>query len=161
MNIVASEFRVSISMSDLVVWSGDQDDNFSSHPALVALTATLGVSVDIGGLYALYFDTTPVGCGDVHVFSSSSADTNVFVIDMYRDSTDQLDIVAIGVRCEEVLAPIVKRDLRSLFDSASCQVCFEEANYSVAFRSMIDATRFTRSFEDHGYQQNLIVHRDG
>jgi hypothetical protein len=159
--IVASEFRVAISMSDLVVWSGEDDDDFSPHPALVSLLATLGFSFSIRDLYVLYFDRTPVGSGDVHVFRTKSADTNVFAIDMYRDSTDQLDIIALGVRCEELMTPVVKRDLRSLFDSASCQCRFEEANCSVAFRSMIDATKFPVSVGEHGYQQNLIIHYDG
>jgi len=148
-------------MSDLVVWSGDQDDDFSPHPAIAALIATLGISVSIRDLYVLYFDRTPVGAGDVHVFSSARADRNVFAIDMYRDLTDQLDIIAVGVRCEEVLVSIVKRDLRSLFDSASCQILFEEANCSVAFRSMIDAAKFPLSVGEHGYQQNLLIHCDG
>lgn len=161
MQIIASEFRVAISMGDLVVWSGDHDDDFSPHPALVALLATLGVPVSIRDLYVLYFDRTPVGAGNVHVFRAASDGANVFAIDMYRDSTDQLDIVALGVRCDELLAPIVKKYLRSLFDSASCQCLFEEANCSVAFRSMIDAANFPVSVGEHGYQQNLVLHCDG
>ena len=148
-------------MSDLVVWSGDQDDNFSSHPALDAVATSLGVSVDIRGLHVLYFEATPIGTGDVHVFSRTSNPTNVFAIDMYRDLTDQLDVIAIGVRCEETARTIVKTSLRSLFDGASYQVCYEEANVLVEFRSMIAASNFPRSLGEHGYLQKLLVHRDG
>ena len=161
MSLVANEFRIVVSMSDLVVWSGDQDDKFSPHPALDAITTSLGISVDIKGLHALYFEATPIGTGDVHVFSSTSVPTNVFAIDIYRDLTDQLDVIAIGVRCDETAGSIVKASLRCLFDSASYQVCYEEANVLVAFRSMIDASKFPRSLGRHGYLQKLLVHRDG
>jgi len=161
MPLVANEFRVAVSMSDLVVWSEDQDDNFSPHPALDAIATSLGISIDIRGLHALYFEATSIGTGDVHVFSRTSNPTNVFAIDMYRDLTDQLDIIAIGVRCEETAGSIVKTSLRSLFDSASCQVWYEEANVLLEFRSMIDASNFPRSLGEHGYLQKLLVHRDG
>ncbi|TLN00171.1 hypothetical protein FDZ73_20235 [bacterium] len=153
--IPARDFCLAVSMSDLVTWFGDGDDDFSENEALKAALSALGVTVDLRALYVSYFERTSVGTGDVHVYQPAENSKNVFAVDLYRDLTDQMDIVSFAVGCDEHCLPIVRDKLRSFFDGASCQVHYEEANYLPRLRSMIDAETYPFIIDESGYKQQF------
>jgi hypothetical protein len=153
--IRAREFRLGVSMVDLVTWLGDGDNDIYENENLKIVLDTLGIAVDLRALYAAYFEKTSIGSGDVYAFRPNKESKNVFAVDMYRGLTDQMDIVSLAVGCEEQCLSIVRRELRSFFDSASCQVHYEEASYSAYLHSMLDQSTYPVIIEESGYEQKL------
>lgn len=99
--IPARDFCIAVSMSDFVTWFGDGDHDFVENAALKAALNALGVTVDLRALHVAYFERTPVGTGDVYVYQPSKNSKNVFALNLYRDLTDQMDIVSFGIGCDE------------------------------------------------------------
>jgi hypothetical protein len=153
--IPARDFCLTVSMSDFVTWFGDGDNDLSENEALKAALNALGVTVDLRELYVSYFERTSVGTGDVHVYLPAENSNNVFAVNLYRDLTDQMDIVSFAVGCDEHHLPVVREKLRAFFDGASCQVHYEEANYSPRLRGMIDPKAYPVIIEESGYKQQL------
>ena len=153
----ALEFWGAVSMTDFVVYSGNLDDDFEINPHIKAVIEALGSTIDLRGLHRLYFDETPVGKGDVHAFHRPQGSRNVFVIDLYREPTDQLDIVSFAIRCDERLAPFVKSRLRSFFDAAEIQLAFEETHSSSRLNLMLDESRYPRLLEERGFTHRQIL----
>lgn len=153
--IPARDFSLAVSMSDFVVWLGDGDNDFSENEALRAVLKGLGITVDLRVLHATYFHSTLVGSGNVYVYRSDKNSKNVFAIDLYRDLTDQMDIVSFAVGCDEHCLSVVRSNLRKFFDEASCQVHYEEASYSSRLRHMIDPTSYPVIIEESGYVQQM------
>ncbi|MGK9237065.1 hypothetical protein KXS07_35480 [Inquilinus limosus] len=144
-------------MTDFVVYTSDGDDDFEINQHIQAVIGVLGATADLRSLYRLYFDETPMGKGDVHAFHGPEGSRNVFVIDLYREPTDQLDIVSFAVRCDELLGPIVKSRLRSFFDSAAIQLGFEEANSSSRLSLMLDESRYPRLLGERGFTHRQVL----
>ncbi|MEJ7137414.1 hypothetical protein [Amphibiibacter pelophylacis] len=154
--ILARDFCLAVSMSDFVTWLSDDDHNFVENARFKAALNALGLTVDLRALQVTYFERTPVGTGDVDVYQPSKNSKNVFALNLYRDLTDQMDIVSFGIGCDEHCLSVVRENLRAFFDTASCQIHYEQASYSYDFRSMIDTQRYPVLIEDSGYQQ--LVH---
>lgn len=152
--ISARDFNLAVSMNDLVTWFGDGDRDFVENESLRSAVSALHISVDLRALYVTYFENTPIGTGDVYVYRPEKGRKNVFAMDMYRDLTDQMDIVSFAISCEEHCLPTVRHALRNFFDQASCQVHYEEASYSSRLRSMIDQKCYPRVIKESGYQQH-------
>lgn len=148
-------------MSDLVNWHGDGDDDFEANREIQSAIELLGLYADIKHLYKEYFYQTKTGQGDVYAFLNRNEPKNLFAIDMYREATDQLDIVSIFVSASPKLASIVKAKLRNLFDSASCQVAYEEANSLPKFQQLLNNNKPLITIKESGYRQNLIVQQCG
>ncbi|WP_047304861.1 hypothetical protein [Pseudomonas fluorescens] len=152
--ICANEFDICVSMPDFVTWA---EDRHLPNADLAAALSTLGIALDINQLYTRYFDDTPVGTGDVHVYPSTGSQS-LLVIDLYRDPTDQLDIVSVSLKIEPALLPLALPLLRGFFDAAECQVAFRQSSHSQQLRSLIDESRYPAPSDESGYHQQLIVH---
>ena len=159
--IETHQFHLTISMNDLVRWRGNGDDDFEVNTEIQSAIELLGLDADINQLYKKYFYQTEIGQGDVYVFLNRKEPKIFFAIDMYRDLTDQLDIVSIFVSSSPKLASIVKAKLRNLFDSASCQVAYEEANSLPKLQQLLNNNKYPLAIEENGYMQNLIVQQCG
>ncbi|MDX5993491.1 hypothetical protein [Ectopseudomonas alcaliphila] len=159
--IETHQFYIVVSMSDLVNWHGDGDDDFEANREIQSAIELLGLDADIKHLYKEYFYQTKTGQGDVYAFLNRNESKNLFAIDMYREVTDQLDIVSIFVSASPKLASIVKAKLRNLFDSASCQVAYEEANSLPKFQQLLNNNKPPITIKESGYRQNLIVQQCG
>ncbi len=159
--IETHQFHLTVSMSDLVRWRGNGDDDFEANTEIQSAIELLGLDADINQLYKKYFYQTEVGQGDVYAFLNRNEPKNLFAIDMYRDLTDQLDIVSIFVSSSPKLASIVKARLRNLYDSASCQVAYEEASSLPKLQQLLNKDKYPLAIEENGYMQNLIVQQCG
>lgn len=152
--ICANEFDICVSMPDFVTWA---QDGPVPNADLAAALNTLGIALDIGKLYTSYFDDTPVGAGDVHIYPGTES-ASLLVIDLYRDPTDQLDIVSISLKIEPRLLLLALPHLRGFFDAAECQVAFRQSSHSQQLRALIDETRYPAPADENGYRQQLIAH---
>lgn len=142
-------------MDDVVTWPDDGNETPIPEQNLQTLLSTLGVSKSLAELYRTYFEETKIGAGDVFVFQPAPGSKNVFAIDMYRDLTDQMDIVTFSVGCSVEIVSIVREKLRAFFDGASCQVHYEEANHSTGLHRMLDVARYPIIIGDSGYKQAI------
>jgi len=155
--IYAKEFDICVSMSDLVTWEGE----FKTPNAdLQAVFTTLGIPADILELHESYFAHLYNGYGDVHVYHAENNGSSILAIDMYRELTDQIDLTLLSLRIESPEFDSVLAHLRSFFDSACCQVAFEQVSHSRRLRNMLDESRYPRRVEkNHDYMQQHFVHR--
>ncbi|EKE75247.1 hypothetical protein B3C1_08221 [Gallaecimonas xiamenensis 3-C-1] len=159
--IEAHQFYLAVSMSDLVNWHGNRDDDFEANKEIQSAVELLGLEVDVKLLHNEYFNKIKVGQGDIYLFVSRCSPDNLFAIDMYRGLTDQLDIVTIFFRATPDLATAVKEKLRYFFDSASCQIAYEEANYLPRLQQLLNESRYPFLIEESNYQQILTVRQCG
>jgi len=141
-------------MPDFVTWAEDEQ---IPNADLAAALKAMGIVLNISELYDTYFDDTPVGAGDVHIYPSAENES-FLVIDLYRDLTDQLDIVSFSLRVEPSVLHLALPHLRRFFDTAECQVAFRQSSHSQQLRSLIDEDRYPVRFDESGYLQTLIVH---
>ncbi|AZC26760.1 MULTISPECIES: hypothetical protein [Pseudomonas] len=152
--ICANEFDICISMPDFVTWNDDQS---APNTDLVAALQAMGIVLDITGLHDVYFNETSVGTGDVHVYPCGKYQS-VLVIDMYRELSDQLDIVSLSLQVEPAILDRVLPHLRRFFDAAECQVAFRQSSHSQQLRTLLDSGRYPAQVDESGYRQRLISH---
>lgn len=153
--VYANEFDICVSMSDLVSWV---EDEHSPNSDLEAALSAAGIDLDIVKLYDDYFECTPIGAGDVHVYSSF-ANESFMVIDLYRDLTDQLDLITVSLKIGKPLTHLVLPLLRRFFDAADCQVLFSQSTHSQRLRSLTDESRYPLPMGENGYRQQIIFHK--
>jgi len=153
--VYANEFDICVSMSDLVSWV---EDEHSPDSDLEAALSAAGIEFDIAKLYDDYFEDTPIGAGDVHIYSSS-VNESFMVIDLYRDLTDQLDFITVSLKIDKPLIHFVLPPLRRFFDAAECQVLFSQSTHSKRLHSLIDESRYPLPINESGYRQQIIFHK--
>ncbi|WP_374410413.1 hypothetical protein [Hydrogenophaga sp.] len=154
MSIVACEFSGCVSASDLVSWR--DSDNYVSNEALSLALASLGINADPCALHQRFFDQTLVGYGDVYLFASKEDPLGLFVIDLYRGLTEQLDLVSFGFRCSANRVVAIKALVRRFFDSAEYQIGYEEGSAIARLRYLVDRDNYPRKVQESGYIQQLI-----
>ncbi len=152
--IIANEFDICVSISDLVSWT--EDEHFP-NPDLEAVLNAAGIEIDVAKMYDDYFEDTPVGAGDVHVYSSV-LNESFLVIDLYRDLTEQLDVVTASLKIDKSLLNFALPSLRRFFDSAECQVTFAQSSHSRQLHSLIDESKYPLLVTESGYLQQIIFH---
>ncbi|WP_416363955.1 hypothetical protein [Pseudomonas sp. NFX183] len=153
--VYANEFDICVSMSDLVSWVGDEH---SPNAHLEAALSAAGIELDIAKLYNHDFEDTPIGAGDVHVYSSAVSES-LMVIDLYRDLTYQLDLITVSLKIDKPLTHLVLPLLRRFFDAAECQVLFSQSTHSQRLRSLTDESRYPLPMGENGYRQQIIFHK--
>lgn len=153
--VYANEFDICISMADLVSWV---EDEHSPNSDLEAALSAAGIDLDIAKLYDDYFECTPIGAGDVHVYSSFENES-FMVIDLYRDLTDQLDLITVSLKIDKPLTHLVLPLLRRFFDAAECQILFSQSTHSQRLRSLTNESRYPLPMGENGYRQQIIFHK--
>lgn len=152
--VCANEFDICVSMSDLVSWT---EDEHSPNADLAAALRAAGIELDIAKLYDCYFESTPMGAGDVHVYSCA-VNESLLVIDLYRDLTEQLDLITASLRIDKARLNLTLPPLRRFFDAAECQVLFSQSSHSQRLRSLLDESRYPLLVEENEYRQQIIFH---
>ena len=153
--LYANEFDICVSMSDLVSWVGDEH---SPNAELEAALSAARIELDIAKLYDHYFEDIPIGAGDVHVYSSAVSES-LLVIDLYRDMTDQLDLITASLRIDKTQLNLSIPLLRQFFDTAECQVLFSQSTHSKQLHSLIDESRYPLPINESGYRQQIIFRK--
>ena len=148
------DFLIAISASDLVNWTGDEDENCIANPYLVSALNLLDIAIDPVNLYEQFFSNTNSGRGDVYLYQNHYKTPSYFLIDMYRGITDQMDIIQIAIRAE-INSTQVKVALRGFIDTVQNQFCYEESNISSRVQKLLDMDSYPKNIEESGYQQNI------
>ena len=164
MNVVvpATEFEICVSMTDLVVWSEDENLPVSQHPNLKALFDALAANIDLLPIAIQYFKNNPRACrGDLYVFDFDDSPATVVALDTYSEITDQLDLVALYIRCTKAKSSEVSRCVQRLFNNASVQVQASQKSVCKRLRYVIDPLNYPRplpgqSFQDNSFMQSQI-----
>lgn len=154
--IASRQFRLVLSISDLYCWSDDDSD-----PTLRSewreIARLLGLDANkIAELYNLYFDRIEVGQGDLYKFVNDSLSEGMLAFNLYRDSTDQFDIIAISVSAPSETLVELKSLLRQAFDLASYQIRYEEGNVLPHFA---EPGVYTRRPGNGEFRQRLLITR--
>ncbi|MFJ7141231.1 hypothetical protein [Pseudomonas protegens] len=152
--ICANELDLCVSISDFVTWL---EDECIPNPDLAAALKAMGVTLNITELYDTYFDDTPVGAGDVHIYPSAES-SSFLVVDLYRELTDQLDLVTASLKMEPAVLHLALPHLRAFFDGAKCQIAFRQSSHSQQLHQLIDEGRYPALVDESGYQQKMIAH---
>lgn len=160
MPIQSADFSVAVSVSDLVAWKGEADTDCVANPFLVQALDLLAIRIDPSLIYFRYFDEIAVGTGDIYVYGEEMNGESIFAINLFRDIYDQLDIISFGIRTKKNVAA-VRVALRAFFDSAQCQVHYEEGGILNTVSALLDTKTYPRTIEQNGYHQNLVDMRNG
>ena len=155
--VVATEFHIIVSMSDLMRWKDENNDVYEPAPSLLNALKEAELTVNLRELYCRYFDDVQVGRGDTYLYPSFESVESLFVIDMYRELSDQLDIVSFGMTCSRSKAPAVATHLHAFFREASVQASFEHSRHCVRLRKLIDPTQYPLIVQESGHVQKLIT----
>ncbi|WP_269935366.1 hypothetical protein [Serratia liquefaciens] len=156
--IPSTVFTVCVSMTDWTCCPDEYGPFFPNEDLKAALEA-MHINLNLCGLCDYYFDEIAVGTGDILVFTSSRFTETYFIADLYREMTDQLDIVTFYVSCpQQEVFEQVKPYLRSFFDHASCQIAYEENNISMTASSLVESKSGDtyRVIEETGYRQKVF-----
>lgn len=157
--IVSAEFRLVVSMSDLVTWSSVSDEPQANHPKLQAVFDALGICVDLVPLAKAYFsDFARAGRGDVHVFDGANSDGSAVAIDTYNDPADQLDLIELFIRCSGSRIGDVAERVWSYFNACEIQIGASQQAVCERLRHALDGSQFPRRVGDSGFSQRQIRH---
>lgn len=154
MSILPTDFSLAVSISDLLIRDGDGESR--GNPDLLGVFETLGIGVDLPQLYRRFF-AAKLGEGDVLLYRHASQGGSAFAIDLYRGLSDQLNIVALGFRVGTDVEA-VRTALHAFFESATCQVHYEEGRGLKAVSAMLGEDEFPRIVEL--YAQECVVMQD-
>jgi len=156
--VQATEYEICVSITDLVTWSEGSDDA-RENEHLQAIFSALGGTIRLVPLYQAYSDDEDrAGRGDVHVYSFNDTPSTVVVIDTYNDPTDQLDLIAIYIRCTRSASEEIARLISVFFNRASVQVHASQQSVSTRLRSAVDSSRFPLPMGQDGFVQRQIHH---
>ncbi|WP_313347635.1 hypothetical protein [Stenotrophomonas sp.] len=147
-------FCLCVSMTDLVLYFGEGDDDYVAHPSLDAVIATLGLQIDVRRLYDDYFSGVPTFVGHTHVFHGVSTRSNIFALDLFRDN-DQLDLIQLVVVCSEHRSEAVRFHIRAFFDAAHYAIAYEESPGSTRSSNVLDARQYPKLNAGSNYLQQI------
>ncbi|MFK7698218.1 hypothetical protein [Pseudomonas caspiana] len=141
---------ICVSISDLVSWV---EEKHAPDADLAAALSLAGIDLDLAKLYDCYIEGTPIGAGDVHIYSSA-LNKSVLTMGLYRDLSDQPDLITASLRLDPDLVESLLLWLRRFFDTAECQVLFSRSAHSRQLRLLLDETRYPLLVDESGYWQN-------
>ncbi|PVZ85491.1 hypothetical protein C9426_19660 [Serratia sp. S1B] len=156
--IPSTVFTVCVSITD---WTccPDEYGPFFLNTDLKAALEALHINLNLCDLCDYYFDEIAVGTGDILVFKSSQLTDTYFIADLYREITDQLDMVTFYVNCpHQETYERVQPYLRSFFDHASYQFSYEESCASMVVNNIVKnkSGDVYRVIKEAHYRQKVI-----
>lgn len=155
MSINPKDFYIAVSISDLVMWKGDEDVDCVGNPFFIQALNILEIHLDPVQFYFQYVEELAIGTGDVYLYKQDLNGESIFAINLFKDVYDQLDIISFGIRTKKN-ALDVRVALRAFFDSATYQVQYEEGNRLVSVSSLMDESKYPRKIDQNSYVQNLV-----
>ncbi|WP_346840917.1 hypothetical protein RAL92_21900 [Metapseudomonas otitidis] len=147
--------QFSISMPDLYEWI---DDTKYLTAAWRDIARYVGVNPDaLTGLWDLYFERTKVGEGDLHAFLGHDEMHDVLIFDLYREITDQMDIIEVTARVARARMNGLRKLLREAFDQSSCQLGYRETCSDFGVVCALDPGSYPKVIEENRYAQQLRI----
>lgn len=162
------EFRLGVTIADI------SDVETGDSAAIKSLFALLGITppeTSLAAIYDSFYDCEAAstrgspagrgGRGDVVILVSDS-DNNVFLaVDMYNESTDQMNAVGIEISAPAKCGEQVAKALASLRSTAEVYSALLDGNLGV--RESLAVEEFPRVVNDNGREvmQNVHVFRGG
>ncbi|QIK61988.1 hypothetical protein G7068_01275 [Leucobacter viscericola] len=145
-----------VSLSDLALWSHDEDRLLGAQPELAKLCKALGLDWDVNTFAREHFgDPGDAGTGDVYLCKSASAESLV-ALDLCTHPTDQYDIVTLAYRCDANSYEASLAAARRIFDQAEYPVSFEQGHVVAKAEELTDPANFPRQLS-WGYTQRLHI----
>ncbi|MDX1695413.1 MAG: hypothetical protein R3208_16745 [Ketobacteraceae bacterium] len=154
MTIESRYFFAIVSANDLIVWH-EADQCALPNPHLDLVIRDFSLDLNLLAVHDHYFDAVIVGQGDVFVYKTTQNAENLLAFDLFKEPSDQSDLIRVAVRSSSELVPRVRSNFRAFYDSAGCQVCLEESAISGKVIEMIDAANYPRDMSRSGYRQKL------
>lgn len=117
-------FHISSSIS--IVLYGEFCYDYSDgiiNPNFSAVMDVLGIYIDTEKLEKFYFDQ-PVGEGDIWAIGDYK--NNCMVFDLYRDLTDEFDVIVFAVICREEISNRIYELLSAIKEETQPQIAFAE-----------------------------------
>jgi len=153
MSINACNFFLMVSILDLV---SEVDDRLIPSREFSSFLAHVSIDLDLVRLCNFYIDQIKVGEGDVLLLRSSGDSSQVLVFDLFREKTDQFDLVSIGFICSPALRIGVSEMLFRFFNSCSTQISFSANAANGTLRDLVNESSYPRAHGTHGYAQQLM-----
>lgn len=120
------QFLITLSISELVYYPNDDEDLFVADAWFRKVVDLIDVDVNIEEIYERYYEC-PVDTGDILFFTSKSLNNAYILIDSFKEGTDQLDLVRLGVQVEDkTLVLTLKEILRKLYDKCRVPISYKE-----------------------------------
>jgi hypothetical protein len=154
MSIQSLDFLMIVSASDLVQWPSKGAPE-SANPRFADVAKALGVKVDAVALCRMYFEQLQPTEGDVYLHVNSATGA-LLAVDLYKDPTDQLDLITVCCRMRSA-SVAVRHSFRAFFDSVEHQLMYEEGRWIKAVDERIDQAAYPRSVSGSSYSQKLVV----
>src|SRR5579863_8861798 len=147
------EFRQTVPVFHL------EDDDGDDCAEICAICDLLGV-VRVGQPLIDQYDFFHDG-GDVLVFQADSDDQTFLSVNMFRNPTDQMNTVGLGVRCTASHAERVSILMRSIHERAEIESAFLQGN--LGLQETLYVARFPRKMDVPGGApvQHICVYRCG
>ncbi len=159
-NIPTTVFRICTSAGELTDCP-DEYGSLFSNAELTTVLEIMHIDLNLKALSDYYFDDIAVGEGDVLVFSSTRFTESYFIIDLYKELTDQLDCICFYINSphQEVIEQI-KPHLRHFFDQIEYQFSYEEKSLSATVKNLLtcQSGETWQAIEESDYLQKIIYH---
>ena len=89
------------------------------NPNLKKIMEILGLTIDINEINSIY-NNTPCNKGDILVYGNHAK--NCIVFDLYKDPTDQLDVINFGVVCKKSISDKVRELVEAMLNETDKKV---------------------------------------
>lgn len=150
-------FYAVVSMHELISW--DETQSCARPNAFLArILSIFHLKLDLLSLHDYYFESVRVGQGDVFVYRNKATSPDLVAFDLYKEPSDQLDLISMAVVCRPELANEARDNIRSFYDAADCKLCLEESNISGKVIEMIAESNYPKEFPNSNYRQKLRTH---
>lgn len=153
-------FSICTSASDLLNYPDEYGPGIP-NAELAKVFELMHIELNLVTLCDYYFDDIPVCEGDILLFRSSHFTESYFIIDLYKERTDQLDCVNFYISSphQEVIEQ-VKPVLRSFYDKTPYQLAYEENSRSGRVMKILGCRpgSVCEVVAESGYQQKVIDH---
>lgn len=159
-NIIESEyFFMVVSMADILQWD-ESEMECRPNVYLAKVLECLNVDIDLLALYDNYLNKVMVGRGDVYLYKEQAESDSFIAFDLFKEPSDQLDLINISIRCNSESLPDVRANVRYFFDSCATKISLEESNLSARVIDKVDVNNYPRVIEVSNYRQRLKVYSD-
>ena len=129
------------------------DESFSKKPpVLLELCHAMSIKIDLEFLFS-EFEDTKINQGNIYIFYLSDKNESFIYFDFFKDPTDQMAMIQLGVRIKIVNKTAIKKNLEKLYFKSTTRSNFQEDYFnqllnSIATNRIPNIERTIHSFID-------------